>query len=119
MRLDRPAPRGPVVAAARRVEVHRISLRGECVRHRGIVRVVLLVERAGDGRRHGAPRVAAGEHGADEAVDTGEATEAGLLPVGAAPEEAAGLEKERGERPRLEPLRVEERKAAEARTEAD
>ena len=69
MRLERAPPRRPVVAAARRVEVDRVALRGERLRDRGVVRVVLLVERARDRRRHGPGAVLRVQHAADEAVD--------------------------------------------------
>ena len=101
------------------MEVDGVALRRERMREDGVVRVVLLVERARDGRRHGSSPVDSAEYGAHEAVDTGEAGKAALLRVGAAPEEAAGLEEEAGERTRLEPVGVEKRERAEARADAD
>ena len=118
MRLERAAPGRPVVAAARGMELHGIPLQRERLGERRIVRVVLLVECAGDRGRHGTlglvPR-----SGSNESFDPSEAGEAGLLRVGAPAEVAAGLEEEAGERPRLDPVRVEEGEAAEARPDPD
>ena len=59
------------------------------------------------------------QHRPDEALDAREPREARLLRVGAAPEVAARLEEEAGERARLEPVGVQEREPAEARAEPD
>src|SRR5439155_17979253 len=116
---ERAPPRRPVVAAACGVKVDGIPLRRQRLREHGIVRVVLLVEAAGDRRRQRTRAVARVQHGADEPLDAREAKEARLLAVRAAPEEAARLEEEAGERARLEPVRVQEREPAQAHAEPD
>src|SRR6476620_11128190 len=103
--------------AARRMELDRISLLGECPRHRGVVRIVVLVEGARDRRRDRASLRPVVEDGADEAVDVAEAGKTRLPGIRSAPEVAARLEEETGEGPGLEPVGMEEGKSAEARAE--
>src|SRR5258708_25779941 len=99
------------------MEVDGVALRGKRLRDSRIVRVVLLVETAGDRGRHRPGTILRVQHGADETVDAGEAPKAALLRVGAAAEVAPRLEEEPGERPWLEPVGMEEREAAKARSQ--
>src|SRR5581483_5925312 len=70
-------------------------------------------------RRHRPGAVEGAGRRRDEAVDPREAAEAALLSVRPATEEAARLEEEARERPRLDAVRVEERERAEARPHTD
>jgi len=69
------------VIAPRSVEVDGVPLRGERLGERCVVRVVLLVERARDGRRDGPCLVAGIQDRSDEAVDAREARMVGQVAV--------------------------------------
>ena len=115
------ASRQPVHVWASRFSTNRSShsWRAEGRREGAVVLEVLLRRPARDHGRHARDVAAPAVHAADEARDPGEPREPRLVPVEAAPEEAARLQEEAGEGARMEPVGVEGGQRAEARARED